>query len=53
MMTGDTVEIIKDKKEVTLDEFLSGYHNDLFTKIKVINGTDIDAYIPVSGTMGT
>ena len=48
--SGEGVEVIQKKQDVSLDEFLSGYHNTLFSKIILTNGTDLAGYIPVSGT---
>jgi len=41
-LSSDGVEIIEKKKDVSLDEFLSGYENVLFSKIKLTNGTDLE-----------
>lgn len=49
-LSGDTIEVTQKKTEVSLDEFLSGYHNNLYTKITLKNSTDLAGYIPVSGT---
>lgn len=48
--SAENVEVIQNKQDVSLDEFLSGYQNTLFTKIVLTNGTDLQGYIPVSGT---
>lgn len=48
--SAENVEVIQKKQDVSLDEFLSGYQNTLFTKIVLTNGTDLQGYIPVSGT---
>jgi hypothetical protein len=47
-VSGGDLEVVQNKKDVSLDEFLSGYENTLFTKIKLTNGTDLEGYIPVS-----
>lgn len=39
--SGDDVEVINSKQEVSLDQFLSGYHHGSFSKISVENGTKL------------
>ena len=45
---GDEVEIVNESKEVSLDQFLSGYHHGVFSKISVENWTKLSGYIPSS-----
>ncbi len=45
----DTVSITKTTKNVSLNEFLSGYHAGSFEKIKMKNQTDIEGYILMTG----
>ena len=52
-VSGGDLEVVQNKKDVSLDEFLSGYENTLFTKIKLTNGTDLEGYIPVSWAGGS
>lgn len=49
LASGDTMTVTKTTKEVSLDEFLSGYHHLEFEKIVLKNGTDLQGFIPVSG----
>lgn len=49
LVSSDTMTVTKTTKEVSLDEFLSGYHHLEFEKIILKNGTDLQGFIPVSG----
>lgn len=46
----EQIEIINDTKEVSMNEFLSGYQAWQFTKIILKDGTNLEGYIPTSGT---
>ncbi len=51
LISGDDVEIIKNTKEVSMNEFLSGYQSLSFSKIKLKDARTLEWYTPVSGQL--